>query len=103
MGEEVTVTPSDLDRLANTLTSSLDGIRDSAGTPASEVDAGVSTGVVSQAMATIYDSIARMTADTEKQANEVTNAGGVYTRSDAQAASELPPLPFPTDGSTGGR
>lgn len=97
MGEQFNVRPEELDRLAATLTSSLGGLRDNSGAEPSEVDAGVSTGPVSEAIAAFYESVARMAADTEHQAGEVTNARGEYTRSDDQAASELR-----SDG-TGGR
>lgn len=99
MGEQVSVTPEDLDRLSTTLTSALGGLRGQAkGSPPGEVDAGVSTGVVSETMASIYDSIAKMMADTEQAAGEVTHAGGVYTGTDDQAASELPVPLQPLDG-----
>ncbi|MGW0890460.1 hypothetical protein [Saccharopolyspora sp. NPDC002578] len=103
MGEQVNVTPEELDRLATTLTSSLSGLSDNAGAAPGEVDAGVSTGPVTEAIATFYKSIARMAADTEHQAGEVSNAGGVYIRSDDQAASQLPPLPLSPNSTTGGR
>ncbi len=98
MGDQFNVAPEELDRLAATLTSSLGGLRDNSGAAPSEVDAGVSTGPVTETMAAFYESMARMAADAEHQASEVTNAGGEYARSDDQAASELPP-----DGTTGGR
>lgn len=102
MGDHVNVTPEELNRLANTLTSALNGLRDNSGAIPGEVDAGVSTGPVTQTIATFYESIARMAADTEHQAGEVTNAGGGYTRSDDQAAAELPPLPLTPDDTAGG-
>lgn len=98
MGDQFNVAPEELDRLAATLTSSLSGLRDNSSAAPNEVDAGVSTGRVTETMAAFYESMARMAADTEHQAGEVTNAGSEYTRSDDQAASELPP-----DGTTGGR
>lgn len=102
MGDQVNVTPEELDRLANTLSSSLSRLSGNPGSTPSEVDAGVSTGPVAEAMATFYKSVGRMVGDTERQVGEVTDAGGVYTRSDDQAASQLPPLPLPPHGTTGG-
>jgi len=100
-GDHVNVA-EELTRLAGTLTSSLQGLGVDLGAVPGEVDAGVSTGVVTQALAVFYDSVARMVADTEYQAGQVAGTGGEYMRSDDQAAAELPPLPLPPDGRPGG-
>ena len=95
--------PPDLDRLARTLTDSLTKLKQVAGEPASDIDAGESTPAVAKAMATFYETLSKMAADTEQAATEVHNSGGVYTRTDEQAAADLPPLSLPTDGTSGGR
>lgn len=93
-GNQFTVTPEQLGRLANTLDGSMDKLRGF--TPSNnEVDARISTGVVAETVGKLYKSIGSMTADSEYQIHEVQNSGGEYTRSDEQAESELPPIAIP--------
>ncbi|QGK69145.1 hypothetical protein GIY23_05985 [Allosaccharopolyspora coralli] len=81
---------ADLDGLSNTINESLNSLNAAAGAPEGEVDAGESTAAVTGMMASLYESLTTMTQDTQQAAAEVADSGGVYTRTDDQAASGLP-------------
>ncbi len=81
---------ADLNRLSNTVNESLSSLNEAAGAPAAEADAGASTAAVSGMLATFYETLGKMSGDTEQVAAQVADSGGVYTRTDDQAASGMP-------------
>ncbi len=92
----------EMNRLADTLTTALDGLREVAQGDTGTVDAGRSTAEVTAVLASIFDVTGGMVTDLQGQANEVPNARTTYERTDDGAAQGLPPLPLPSNN-TGGR
>ncbi|MFC7342042.1 hypothetical protein [Saccharopolyspora griseoalba] len=90
-GEEMT-------RLANTLTTALDGLRQTAEGEISPVDAGQSTAEVTAVLASFFDVTGGMVNDLQGQAEQVPNARTDYERTDDAAAQGLPPVPLPSNG-----
>lgn len=88
----------EMNRLADTLTQALDGLREVAKGDTGNVDAGQSTAEVTAALASFFDVTGGMVTDLQSQANEVPNARTTYERTDDAAAQGLPPMPLPPNG-----